>query len=999
MQWAVFGDLDFLAVILNAIAAMFTPFRDAGVANNAYSGLVSAAALIGVLLVLVQFVVTGSGNPLRRLFVSLAFFLVAFAPATSVTMVSTYTGASRTVDNVPVSIAFTGMFFSKIGSGMTALFEQAYAVPSTRPNGFVDALHAYRTLRAVTAAPVAWTAANDAGGGDFEGSWKNYIAECVARAIESGQLSVATVREAVPIHAGLNVTNETMTTLINIDGAWSLHSCKEAYPLLVIWSETTVVPAVRGILQDYFSKPGSIVANPFSQRLAEMQTALRMGGIGENDLVFSFLLSHLYEEGIAQRHILDGRTTYAQVIHDAMRQRNVQWSAQGDLFSHYAQPVMTFIEGFFYAASPLVLVILVVAVNGYGALTKFLMLGIWIQFWFPIASIVHLFSYLSVESAMSDIIAAGVPPASFAGIALSDGIVGKWLSVSGLFAASVPMLALFLITGSVYAFQGIASSIGGPDTVTEKNAEPDSYGAAPVTQGLPRFEESQLRGRASPGAVETLPVYALSHDRSGTVREAERRSEGAREAFVHALGQVFTTGAGSRSSAEAQASLRQAISAENSNTESYLRNQGAGFVRTFAERNGITEDAARQLIGNVGLGLKLGGLAGPQANLGGTGSHTSSENISIGRANELVDKMQEELSVNQGLSSNLTEAIARDVLTSNQNSRYAFADGTQSNELRESAERYLSAEQSHEQAVSDQVSQGAQQRLDTPFLSRQIASDGRQYENFARLLAQHRLLGEVTRLGNRWITAGHFDSDADGRRQAFVGAGLAVLDRAGRSEDLANVLRPWGLHVPDIGAPETPAGPSPVAPEGTLGLATAEQHAAWGENGALRSNPALPEAPPVPAAPVGPDVHDVDAENLLNFPGYEKLGEFQAERSRDRVAAIRREEPSLAHELGVGIDRLDSTGILPGSAANRYDYARALGLSEPQARLYREAFVDPGSQAAADARDDLRNGAPRTAEGAARVEEQIAIIEQAAQLRVDSAEPNLRAARALSDRP
>ena len=103
MGWEVFGDVAFLEVILNAIAAMFSPFRT-GTGSNEYSGMVSAAALIGVLLIVATTVIMGTGNPARKIFASLTVFLIAFAPSANVTMVSNQTGAARTVNNVPVSI-------------------------------------------------------------------------------------------------------------------------------------------------------------------------------------------------------------------------------------------------------------------------------------------------------------------------------------------------------------------------------------------------------------------------------------------------------------------------------------------------------------------------------------------------------------------------------------------------------------------------------------------------------------------------------------------------------------------------------------------------------------------------------------------------------------------------------------------------------------------------------------------------------------------------------
>ena len=1013
MGWEVFGDVAFLEIILNAIAAMFSPFRT-GTGSNEYSGMVSAAALIGALLIIATSVIMGTGNPARKLIVSLTVFLIAFSPSTSVTMVSNQTGATRTVQNIPISIAFTGMLFSRIGTSMTALFESAYSVPATTQHGFVDGLHAWRTLRSLTSTPEAWTAANNVGGGDFGTSWKNYVSDCTARAIESGQLTIDTVRQSALVQTGLAVANQTMTTLINVGSGFVLRDCRAAYTALMSYSNSQVVPAVRGLLQQYFTKPGSISTTSFSDRLAEMVIPMRLAAHTENDLVLSFMIASLYEQGIAQRHILDGRQTYAQVIYDAVRQRNVQWSAQGDLFSHYVQPVLTFVEGFFYATFPLILVLLVLSVNGFGVLTKFLALGLWIQFWFPIASIVHLFTYMSVESSIDDIIAAGVPPASFAGIAMAEGVVDKWLSVSGLFASAIPVLALFLITGSVYAFQGLASSVGSPDTISEKNAEPDTYAAAPVTQGLPRFEESALRGRVSPGSVETLPSYTLAHDTSTSVRSAERQSEGAREAFVEATSKVFSTTSGSRSSSDASSAFRESISTQESTTQQFMQGEGSSFVRRFAEQHGISDQEARNFALNAGLGVQTPGVGRVVGgNAGGKVGRNESQTSSSSRNNEIQTAMNRQVSENETFANGLTESIARDFSRVNTNSSFSVSQSTSAQELRQSAEQYVAADRSYEEAVADQRSVGAQQRLDTPFLAQQIASDPRQYEDMTRMMAQNRLLGEATTMAQRWITAGHFGSDADGQRQAMVGASLAVMDRHGMNDALSNVLRPWGLYVPDIGSPEPIQGTAPAISAGASGESLATSGASSGTASGNTSTRSIgrgsapsggtnwggvtpPALPPSPDSIGGQEVFERFLDNDQHFVGPQKRAEFNAELARDRADRVAAEEPSYLDQAQTAIERNTPDGLLAGSPQNRYDTARELGVPEPLAEYYREESRDPGSAAAQAARRDVLIGADGV-EGRAVAEEALTNLEAAAARAPNQAEIFVRRAATIED--
>ncbi|MEM1300495.1 MAG: conjugal transfer protein TraG N-terminal domain-containing protein, partial [Pseudomonadota bacterium] len=900
------------------------------------------------------------------------------------------------------------------GASMTSVFEQGYSVPNTTANGFVDALHSWRLLRTVTSTEAAWTAANMAGGGNFARSWRNYVADCAARAIEVGSLPIDTVRQTALIHEALAVGNETMTTVINTNGSWTFRNCKAAHAALLPYSRETVAPAVRAVLQDYYAKPGTLDTTPFTTRLADLHAIMGTGGVSENDMVVAFLVAALYEQGIAHRHILDGRATYAQVIHDAIRQRNVQWSAQGDLFSHYVQPVLTFVEGFFYATFPLMLVFLVMSTNGMAVFTKFLGLGLWIQFWFPISSIVHLFTYMSVENAVQNIVNAGIPPTSFAGIAMADGVVDKWLSVSGLFASAIPVLSLFLITGSVYAFQGIASSVGGPDTITEKNAAPDTYAAAPVTQGLPRFEESQLRGRASPGAVETLPSYTLAHDRSGTVRTAERESEGAREAFTSALSNVTRTSSGSRSSSDAAASVRSAVQASDSHTQGFLSEEGSSFVRDFAQRHNVAESTVRQLAINGALGGGTGGRSGPAVNGSGSFTGSNAHSGSSDQSTSLQDQFNRSVRQNEGFSDSLTESLARDLSRTNTNSAWSSTENLQSRELRQSAEDFLAAERSYEEAVSDQQSLGAQQRLDTPFLARQIASDPAQFENLSRALAQRGLLGEATRTAERWMTAGHFPPDTEGRRQAIAGAGLAAMDKAGMTDALAGMLRPWGLYVPDIGAPEPIGAPIPdIAhgePVGMASSALAEEGpgSSTGATSSLGSGDGPPAAraasgvmapafPPAPTSPTGQEVGDFfeDIRRMTAEHGDAARHLFDLERSRDRQSSVPVENPSRVDVAERLVENLLPDGSTRGTPGGRYEHATEVGLPEPHARYYSEQVRNPGSEAALSARQEVVNSEARP-ESDGTTEEVLRNLDAAAQRTPPMAEQFLQRAATLN---
>ncbi len=119
------------------------------------------------------------------------------------------------------------------------------------------------------------------------------------------------------------------------------------------------------------------------------------------------------------------------------------------MFVSTMRPLMAFFEGFIYAITPLMGFLLVVGAFGLNMLGKYFQVVIWIQLWMPVLSIINLYISMAARNEFSALVTA---PISFYTLNSGSQALQTWLGVGGMLTAATPMIALFLVTGSTYAF-------------------------------------------------------------------------------------------------------------------------------------------------------------------------------------------------------------------------------------------------------------------------------------------------------------------------------------------------------------------------------------------------------------------------------------------------------------------------------------------------------------------------------------------------------------------
>src|SRR5690606_31898105 len=140
-------------------------------------------------------------------------------------------------------------------------------------------------------------------------------------------------------------------------------------------------------------------------------------------------------------------------------------------FATTVRPLQTFFEGFIYAVTPIIGILLATGTFGISLAFKYLITLLWIQLWKPILSIANLYIITAASGALSTFDDENIN--SIYSIGGMYHQISHWMGVGGMMAAATPMLALMLVTGSAYAMTNIAGRISGGDHINEKLRVPD----------------------------------------------------------------------------------------------------------------------------------------------------------------------------------------------------------------------------------------------------------------------------------------------------------------------------------------------------------------------------------------------------------------------------------------------------------------------------------------------------------------------------------------------
>lgn len=572
------GDSAFLEQILLAVA-MITGTGD-------FEKMVSIGLLLGVFMIMIQSVFQGAKEiNFQQILVGWLIYACFFGPTSTVTIEDAYTGQVRVVANVPLGVGFTGGVISNVGYTITNLFETGYGVivPNVTESHFSETLKLLNDVRRRAYDSGVFTALNASNGGgyvDVRRSWNNYIRECTLTKVDLNLMSLDELMNrstdaALRFNSQLYGTRLYLSTS-NPDGAD--YTCTEGWVAISNATANLNSPLVVEALNNLLGIDPASGDNSFT-KISDSLQALGATTTSSFDYIKAAVLEPLYYEAASGRYQDLQDFGSALMINQAVQQRNTQWAAEQSMFMTVVRPMLTFFEGFIYAITPIIAFIVVMGSFGVQLAGKYVQTILWIQLWMPVLSIINLFVHTAATNQMASLSLDGLN--SMYALSSSGDVLQHWIATGGMLAASTPIISLFIVSGSTYAFTSLAQKIGGGDHVNEKMTSPDVLQQGPLMQAQPAYNQNQFSGAIASGAEGMISTLTLGSNMASGVSSAEAHQKQASEAFQSNLTRGFSDGTSQADTYSRLSNIGRTISSQGSEQSSLVDQQAKNFMEKF----------------------------------------------------------------------------------------------------------------------------------------------------------------------------------------------------------------------------------------------------------------------------------------------------------------------------------------------------------------------------------------------------------------------------------
>jgi conjugal transfer mating pair stabilization protein TraG len=497
------GDIPTFTAILNAVAMVF----QSGMMTGPGMGLGAAAgvgllASMGVMLLaggaIAMFKGGGGTGNWAMLLVLIVIYSVATQPMT-LQIEDYYTGTATTVANVPFGVAVPGALVSSITNAVSTKMEVAFSTVdgnsiALSSDGFASPLQLMLSMRGgkyglADADP--FLAANI----------KIFVLDCVAGSTtfdpnafsqqNTGMNNpIAYITQPTVYHGGLTTIYSTGNP-VGISSA-----CADAATNLTNSINAFVGPGVNTgiskLLNANMNKaaspnvtvPGTYTADDLTNVHNKM-----IGIWGASQTAQDWMITALTSAQISDSYncalSYTSAATYSQcttTMTSGMENWKIQAAGSASGFTKAMVPCMNILLAMFYGFSPIMFIfMLMTGAHGLGILVKFLFFGMWTQTWMPFAVVINYIGEVMVKAEFARLAAAapaGLNPAILP--AFYDTLSVKLAVISDMLA-SVPLISMGLLSGSVYGLTQIASNMG-KEHIDSKGAAPNLQETGAVTK-------------------------------------------------------------------------------------------------------------------------------------------------------------------------------------------------------------------------------------------------------------------------------------------------------------------------------------------------------------------------------------------------------------------------------------------------------------------------------------------------------------------------------------
>lgn len=787
------GDSAFLAEILNSIAMI--------VGTGEFYAVAQIGLLLGALLV--SFQAIGGGARViewQKIFLGWVVFSLLFGPSTTVTITDSYKGQVRPVANVPIGVAAVGSTISEIGYQLTVLFEQGFSAPAMTGNGYGYAMEVLKKIRVTTGEPSMLGPANKLrdGNSDFARSWANYVSYCTTIGLGSETVSVSDIYDSRDIVSALKFDSKVWTVDLWLEpSSPKNYDCTEAHGALVTATPQFVQKYMEMVLPGILNVQKHDVPGTIGNALL----AVGIDGISAEQFVTLSVLQPIFENGAVMRSEEDRAFTYAKFIEDAKNQRAVSWMGEASMFRSIVRPMLTFLEGFTYAVTPIMGFLVVIGPFGITVAGKYLLTLLWIQLWMPVLAIVNLYMHMSLAGRMAALDGAGYYIDSMNGLLAADGALQKWISTGEMLASSVPALTLMLVYGGSVAATHLAGRLQGGDFLKEDKVARDTFNAAPKYQVAPSYTVDPSRVTMASGADQMLTSFNVGSlaqsAESSTKSVADAKTQTfasnlastvgtqAVQQFQHGHSELFKSGSAFQGSKtyELVSSEMRSVSdkfAQGDEKKTQLINAAA---LQYGLKGGISAEMRGELAKvfekKDGTGAKVG--IGGAVNIGAETGGSVTDQMTSAAGHSTVAQIESSIAAqfgrNDKLSGALTDTAMREAADTSQNSFSSSLSEGHQKTLSKSAQEALSAQEAYQRADSLARSFGTSQTISAGQAVNSVNEQHGGRERLEAELQRRNLTGArdaLIRMDER--TRGPITKAFANREDAITYAGLMTLN-------------------------------------------------------------------------------------------------------------------------------------------------------------------------------------------------------------------------------
>lgn len=680
------GSGRFLREVFNAVA-MLTGTGD-------FIKAVAIAMLFSVIVVCLQAVLRG-GRSIAWEHVLLGFILfgICFGSPSRVIVEDVYTNDVYTVDNVPLGVAASGSMISKVGYGLTVLFETGFGSANRVTDlPYLSSLKYLVIADQDASSGFMLDGLSTETGVDVRASLGAYIKNCTVPALRIAKKDRASatqmnVQDLLKYGSEDNVKGSVIYYWGNGGNNKKEVTCKEAYTELNtdVFSKITN-DNVSSILNNSLQSMNSGSTPNYQLTINDAFTYLDVSTQEQQNFALASIITPIFQ--YAYQHFYTRSEALADtMVAQALQQRNYQWVSEQSLWATVVMPLMTFFEGFVYAITPFCAMLFFYGMFGLGLIGKYLQTLFWINLWMPIMAICNLYISLSVSGQLQ-----GINLGSMDGVSTGISTLQNQIATGGMLMTATPLLALMVVTGSTYAFTTLASRLNGGDHIDEKVMAPSSVKVGDVFDQQAFQQANRGAGHLSTGKQAVYENISFGQQVSSLISSSDQLVNSKMDNFIKTL------------------SHNKSLAQEIGNTKSAIESNTDAFLDSFNHMSAADQARVYQDVvsGKIGAKMDIGGGVSAVLNMDRINKQIS--------ASSVAGKLKA-LGANLGLSGGIDGNFSNQLSSTNSSNyrdslqkgvQYSFARNIASANASQFSDKNTMADVSSMQRAAGEVNQASQ---------------------------------------------------------------------------------------------------------------------------------------------------------------------------------------------------------------------------------------------------------------------------------------------------